>query len=158
MLQRATLRAYARGRGRRARAKDAKFAGMVGNRTWAAVRRASSVLVLAGGAFALASGCAGKSTDDSAPDPCPSVCENGSKCPGAPPLAESCDDTCLGNDFVATESGCHDLYVASIACSAKLPNVCTALTDCGSQVNAVSTCEHDYCMAHRSDDACAFVP
>ncbi len=131
---------------------------MVGNRVWAVLVRASArVVVFSGVTCLLASGCAGKSSSSADSDQCPAVCENGSKCPGAPPLAQSCDDTCLGQDALATESDCHDLYVASINCSAALKSVCTALSDCKTQIDAANACEQTYCAAHRSAEVCVYV-
>ena len=141
---------------------------MVGFRAWESFGR-GSVLSLSwlGGrsvfslssllvGFAVAGGCAGQSTGDT-PDHCPDVCAKGNKCPGAMPLPESCDDTCLGQDALATESNCHDLYVKSIDCSYNLSNVCTALTDCKTQITAVQTCEMNYCAAHQTSDACIYL-
>jgi hypothetical protein len=131
---------------------------MVGFTAWDAVRRVSArtgALVVLG--VLLTGGCAGKSNDGSESDPCPDVCARGSKCPGAPPLPASCDDTCLGQDALALDSGCHDLYVASIRCSAKLADICTALTACRTEINAVNACEYNYCTAHRSADVCVNV-
>jgi hypothetical protein len=71
---------------------------------------------------------------------------------------ESCDDMCLGQDYVAEVSGCHDLYQKSLSCSVKLANACTALTDCGAEINATYACELAYCNnGHRGTDACANV-
>jgi len=137
---------------------DARLSGMVGFRAWAAALCASARgIVSVGVAFWLASGCAGQSSSSTDTDQCPTVCENGAKCPGAPPLTQSCDDTCLGQDALATESNCHDLYVASIDCSAALKSVCTALVDCKNQIDAANACEQTYCAAHPSADVCAGV-
>jgi hypothetical protein len=105
----------------------------------------------------LAGACAGQSTNGSAPDPCPDLCEKGSKCPGAPPQTQSCDDTCLGQDFVAEATGCHDLYLTSIACSSKLKDVCTSLVACANEINAAHSCEVAYCNGHAGADVCAGV-
>ncbi len=116
------------------------------------------MLALSGLVFVWVSGCAGQSSSNADTDQCPTVCENGSKCPGAPPLTQSCDDTCLGQDALATESNCHDLYVASIDCSAALENVCTALIACASQINAANACEQAYCAKHADAEVCAYEP
>lgn len=106
----------------------------------------------------LAGGCAGKSTGDEAQsDPCPDVCAKGRKCPNAPPISVTCDDFCLGNDAVAEDTGCHDLYVKSTQCSAKLADVCTADKDCRDEILAAYTCEHNYCSAHPGDQICVNV-
>jgi len=103
----------------------------------------------------LTGACAGKSTgDDAQSDPCPDVCTRGRHCSNAPPLTGSCDDFCLGQDFVAENTGCHDLYVKSTQCSAKLADVCTTDTACRTEILATYTCEHDYCSAHPGVDAC----
>jgi hypothetical protein len=118
--------------------------------------RSSAILVLA---TLVASACAGKSTGGAATqgDPCPGLCEKGAKCPGAPPLVDTCDNTCLAQDGLAEFSGCHDKYQKSIDCSAKLANVCTALVDCKTEIAAAHDCEVAYCNAHRSDDVCVGV-
>lgn len=104
------------------------------------------------------SGCAGQSSSNGGEDQCPAVCEGGAKCPGAPPLPQSCDDTCLGQDALATESNCHELYVDSINCSAALKNVCTALVACATEINAANTCEQAYCAKHPDAEVCAYEP
>lgn len=105
-----------------------------------------------------ASGCAGKSDSSGDSDQCPTVCENAAKCPGAPALTQSCDDTCLGQDALATESNCHDLYVDSIRCTAALKSVCTAFLDCKTQIDAANACEQTYCANHRDAEVCAYEP
>jgi hypothetical protein len=128
---------------------------MVGFRVWAGVLRARArVSALSGIVFALAGGCAGQSTGDGPPDQCPGVCAKAAKCPGAPPFTQSCDDTCLEQDALAADSDCHDQYVASINCSAKLADVCTALTACATEVTATTSCEQKYCAAHPTSDVC----
>jgi hypothetical protein len=121
-------------------------------------RRSARLLALSGGVFVWVSGCAGQSSSNADTDQCPTVCENGSKCPGAPALTQSCDDTCLGQDALATESNCHELYVASINCSAQLKSVCTALIECASQINAANACEQAYCAKHAGSEVCAYEP
>jgi hypothetical protein len=74
-----------------------------------------------------------------------------------PPISGTCDDFCLGQDFVAVNTGCHDLYLKSTACTAKLADVCTAATDCGEEIGATYICEQNYCAAHEGDDACVNV-
>jgi len=138
---------------------DASVSLMVGNRVWAVVRRGGArMIALSGVVFVWASGCAGQSSNSAPDDQCPTVCENGAKCPGAPPLTQSCDDTCLGQDALATESNCHDLYVASINCSAALKSVCTALVACATQINAANACEQAYCAKHADAEVCAYEP
>jgi hypothetical protein len=132
---------------------------MVGFTAWDAVRRVSaraSALFILG--VLLTGACAGKSSgDDAQSDPCPDLCAKGMKCPGAPAIQGSCDDFCLGQDYVAENTGCHDLYLKSTACTAKLSDVCTAQTDCRTEILAAYTCEHNYCAAHPSSDACVNV-
>lgn len=132
---------------------------MVGFMVWDAVRRLSaraSSLVVLGVLFAGA--CAGKSTgDDAQADPCPDLCTKGRKCPNAPVIPGTCDDFCLGNDYVSSNTGCHDLYVKSTQCSAALADICTADTACRNEILATYTCEHNYCSAHPGVDACVNV-
>ena len=132
---------------------------MVGFTAWDVVRRVSgrtSALLVLG--VLLSGACAGKSSgDDAQSDPCPGACAKGRKCPGAPAITVSCDDFCLGQDYVATNTGCHDLYLKSTRCTAELDDVCTAPTACNAEITAVYTCEHDYCLVHPAIDACVNV-
>lgn len=131
---------------------------MVGYGAWGACGR----LVGQGAALAaivlfLLGGCGGQSTGGEAPDPCPGVCERAMKCPGIPPATENCDDQCLENDTLAVQSGCHDLFLQSMQCSAKLADVCTAFKDCPAATKTYE-CEHAYCAAHRDLASCVNVP
>ena len=130
---------------------------MVGLRVWdECVRFAARVGGLVTVGLLLASACAAESTSDE--DPCPGVCAKAKKCPGAVPVQESCDDHCLGEDALAEESGCHDQYVKSIACLAKLKDVCTGLTACANELAAAQLCEHSYCSAHQKAEVCVNLP
>ena len=122
---------------------------------WDVVRRVSALAVLG---VLLTGACAGKSSgDDNQSDPCPDLCTKGRKCPTAPALTGSCDDFCLGQDYVASNTGCHELYLKSTQCTAALKDVCTAATDCNAEITATYLCEHNYCAAHPGVDACVNV-
>ena len=121
---------------------------------WSSLAVRGAALVFLG--LALAAGCAGQSQSNADPDLCPGVCEKGKKCPMAPPVG-SCDDECLGEDYVAEQSGCHDVYLKSVDCLSKLADVCTGQTACVGPLKVVYDCEHAYCAAHASDQACVNV-
>jgi len=133
---------------------------MVGILAWDVVRGAvwGSALFVLGGLSA--TGCAGQSTNGSEQaDLCPDVCTRGKKCPmppTAPPIG-SCDDECLGEDAVATNSGCHDSYLKSVACLHALDDICTGLIACATELKIVYDCEHTYCAAHAGDPTCVNV-
>ena len=104
----------------------------------------------------LGGGCSGQSTNGAQEDLCPGVCERGKKCPTAPPVT-SCDDECLGEDYVAEQASCHDDYLKSVACLSKLDDICTGPTACSKEILVVYNCEHVYCAAHAGDPACVNV-
>jgi hypothetical protein len=111
------------------------------------------VLGLAGGG--VAAGCGGQTTTDSdGATLCPDLCTKGRPCPSAPAITTTCDDFCLGEDYRATQTGCHDLYDAAEVCLSKLDDICTGPKDCAAEINATSNCEIAYCTKHPTNDAC----
>jgi hypothetical protein len=121
------------------------------------VRRTLSAVALLLLAAGLASGCAGESSG-SDEDLCPESCARGRKCPGIVPSNQSCDDECLGQDALAVQSGCHEVYLKSVACLAKLEDICTGLKDCKEEILAAQMCELNYCQTHQQEDVCKYIP
>jgi hypothetical protein len=110
-------------------------------------------LLAAGAAF----GCAGESTG-SDEDRCPESCARARKCPGITPSNQSCDDECLGQDALAVQSGCHGVYLKSVACLADLEDICTGLTACKAEIVSAQSCERNYCQSHQQEDVCKYIP
>lgn len=112
-------------------------------------------LLVLGLAFGgIAAGCGGQTTQDSdGATLCPELCKKGKPCPMAP-IVGDCDDFCLGEDYRATQTGCHDLYDKAELCISKLDDICTSPKVCAAEINATNTCEVAYCNKHMDDEVC----
>jgi len=104
-------------------------------------------------------GCGGQTMeqDSDGATLCPGLCAKGKNCPLAP-VVPSCDDFCLGEDYRASRTGCHDQYDAAELCLSKLTDICTGPKACGAEINATNDCENAYCAKHAQEDVCMVPP
>jgi hypothetical protein len=100
--------------------------------------------------------CGGESSNGEEDVDCVGLCEKGksARCPHSEDLR--CEENCLGEDVRAIGTDCKPRYVSSLACTAKLDDICTAPTACSDEVTAYLDCVASYCRAHPSVDVCSF--